>query len=116
MSRMRALLLFLILACTALDSPAQSQPLPIESFFKLPQYASMALSPDGKLIAALAPLGERQGLVVIDLDKRKAMPIASAPHMDVVQAFWVNSNRIVQVMFYGAMEKFLSKHIGPEAR
>ena len=94
---MRALLLLLVLVCAPLHSAAQPQrdPIPIESFFKLPQYASMTLSPDGKHIAALAPLGERQGLIVIDLEKRKATPIASAPHLDAVQAYWVNSNRIV---------------------
>jgi dipeptidyl aminopeptidase/acylaminoacyl peptidase len=81
------------LAAAAIRAAA-AEPPAIESFFRLPQYARMALSPDGKRIAALAPVGGRQGLVVIDVDHRNATPIAAAQGFDVVDVHWINSRRM----------------------
>jgi dipeptidyl aminopeptidase/acylaminoacyl peptidase len=67
----------------------------IESFFKIPQYAQMRLSPDGKHIAALAPLNEKQGLVVIDMKTRTATPIAGRSDRDIVNVSWINNKRVL---------------------
>ena len=69
--------------------------IPIESFFKIPQYAQMSLSPDGTHIAALAPLNEKQGLVVIDIKSRKAIPVAGRPDRDIVFVQWINDKRVL---------------------
>jgi dipeptidyl aminopeptidase/acylaminoacyl peptidase len=67
----------------------------IEDLFKPARYASMRISPDGKYLAALAPIGERQNLIVIDIAKRDAIPITSLPHKDVVSVSWINSKRLL---------------------
>ena len=103
----------------------------IEDLFKPPKYASMRMSPDGKYLAALAPVGGRQNLIVIDIAKRDAVTITSLTKKDVVSVSWINSRRLLlrtgtigagqkpiwivaeghgframenQVMFYGAMD------------
>ena len=40
---------------------------PVEDFFRLPRYAAMQISPDGKHIAALSPVKGRQNLVMLDV-------------------------------------------------
>jgi dipeptidyl aminopeptidase/acylaminoacyl peptidase len=67
----------------------------IEDLFKAPRYASMRISPDGKYLAALAPVGERQNLIVIDLAKRDAVTVTSLPNKDVISVFWINSKRLL---------------------
>jgi dipeptidyl aminopeptidase/acylaminoacyl peptidase len=69
--------------------------IPIETFFKLPQYSAMVMSPDGQHIAALAPVNGRQNLVVLDLDHKKAEPITRLDNKDIVQVFWLNDKRIM---------------------
>src|SRR6185369_7852341 len=56
---MQRLLAAFAAACLATLANAEDR-IPIESFFKLPEYASMRLSPDGKNIAALAPFRGKQ--------------------------------------------------------
>jgi dipeptidyl aminopeptidase/acylaminoacyl peptidase len=74
---------------------AADEKIPIESFFKISEYASMNLSPDGTRIAALAPVAMgRQGLVIIDIGNRKATPIARFSDVDVVMVEWINNKRL----------------------
>jgi dipeptidyl aminopeptidase/acylaminoacyl peptidase len=79
--------------CFAAIANAQDK-IPIEDFFKLPQYAAMYLSPDGKSIAALSPVNGRQNLVVIDVKTRKAKPVTGLEDRDVVEAGWINDHRL----------------------
>ena len=81
-------------ACLALPAGAQDK-LPIESFFKLPEYAAMYLSPDGRYIAALAPVNGHQNVVVIDIKTRKAKPVTALEDRDVVLAEWLNDKRLM---------------------
>lgn len=67
----------------------------IEDLFKPAKYALMRISPDGKYLAALAPIGDRQNLIVIDVAKRDAVPITSFPNKDVVSVSWINSKRLL---------------------
>ena len=41
--------------------------IPVADFFRLPRYSQMAMSPDGKRLAALAPVKGRDNLVIVDL-------------------------------------------------
>ena len=92
MKRLLAILATLLLAPLA---HAQDNKIPIEDFFKLPQYGAMYLAPDGKRVAALSPVGGRQNLVVIDLKTRKATPVTGLEDRDVVLAGWINSRRLL---------------------
>jgi hypothetical protein len=74
-------LAILALPCAA---SAQKKPsdVPLEDFFKRPQYAQMTLSPDGTKLAALTPLKGRDNLVVVDLDKRTRNIITAFEKLD----------------------------------
>lgn len=64
-------------------------------YFTHPRYTDVDLSPSGTRIAAIAPLGERQGLVVMDLAERKGRSVAVLPSHDIVWFAWVNERRLV---------------------
>ena len=83
-----ATLCFAALAQAADEAPS------VEAFFKLPQYASMRLSPDGQHIAALVPIKDRQGLAIVDVKNRKATPIAARSDRDIVRVEWISSKRL----------------------
>jgi len=86
-----AIALFAAIAATAWAADK----LPIEDFFKLPQYSAMVISPDGRHIAALAPVNGRQNLVVLDFEHRKAVPVTHLDNKDIVQVFWLNDKRLM---------------------
>ncbi|HEX4330569.1 MAG TPA: S9 family peptidase [Usitatibacter sp.] len=67
----------------------------IETFFKPSQYGAMQISPDGKHIAALAPVNGRQNLVMLDLDGKKAVPLTRLDNKDIVALFWLNNRRLL---------------------
>ena len=85
-------------AALALSVPALAQKkpsdVPLEGFFKRPQYSQMVLSPDGRRLAALTPLKGRDNLVVVDLDKRTSNVITAFEKLDATGVFWVNSRRL----------------------
>ena len=80
-------------ACAALVCVADDK-VAIETLFKVPQYRQMSISPDGKTLAAIAPVGAKQNLVVIDLATKKASAVTSFIGTDVLSYNWVNSKRI----------------------
>jgi dipeptidyl aminopeptidase/acylaminoacyl peptidase len=90
----RLIATFITFAFCAGAQAADDKP-SIESFFKLAQYASMRLSPDGKHIAALAPVAGRQNLIVIDLANHSAKALTGLSNRDVVNVGWVNNNRLL---------------------
>lgn len=93
MKRSRPILAFL-LAFFALAAAAES-PIPVETFFRLPRYAAMAISPDGQHIAALSPVNRHQNLVVLDVPPKDARPVTAFDGKDVVWFRWINSRRLV---------------------
>jgi dipeptidyl aminopeptidase/acylaminoacyl peptidase len=97
---MTALSLPRLLALAFLALPAavlaQKRPadIPVEDFFKRPQYTQMILSPDGHKLAAITPLKGRDNLVVVDLDKRTHKVITAFESLDATGIFWVNNTRL----------------------
>jgi dipeptidyl aminopeptidase/acylaminoacyl peptidase len=74
-----------------------SATVPAEDFFKRPDVFSPKLSPDGSQIGFLARAGNRLGLAVIDVEKRTSRMAATLPDADIVEFYWVNSQRLVFV-------------------
>jgi dipeptidyl aminopeptidase/acylaminoacyl peptidase len=68
---------------------------PVEDFFRLPRYAAMQISPDGKHIAALSPVKGRQNLVVLDVPPKDAHAVTALDETDVLWFEWLNSKRLV---------------------
>ena len=67
----------------------------LEPFFKLADYGGLRLSPSGRYIAALVPIGGRRRLAVLDLEGGQGRPIASVEDQDIVSVDWVNDQRLV---------------------
>jgi dipeptidyl aminopeptidase/acylaminoacyl peptidase len=69
-------------------------PIPTEDFFKKPDFSALAMSPNGKYIAALRPVDGRKKLVVIDLVSKSSAVVAGSPLYDVVSVAWINNDRL----------------------
>jgi len=68
---------------------------PVEPFFRHADYGEFKLSPSGKYVAGLVPVGGRSGLVTIELTTRKPGPPTTIRESDVVWFDWVNEERLV---------------------
>ena len=104
---MRFVNVLLFLMCAALPAfaqttePAKPTPryakpadIPVEAFFRREQYAQMAISPDGKRLAALRPTNGRDNLVVIDFLAGKTQTITSYKESDVIDFQWISNDRL----------------------
>ncbi len=72
-----------------------AEPVPIDDFFRIPRYSGLQLSPNGRNLAALAPVKGRRNLVVIDLDKHAATPVTAFEERDVAWFVWLNDKRLL---------------------
>jgi dipeptidyl aminopeptidase/acylaminoacyl peptidase len=68
---------------------------PVDTFFRLPQYDQMKISPDGMRIGALAPVKGRQNLVVMSLSPRAVNPVTAIEDHDVLWFVWLNDKRLL---------------------
>jgi dipeptidyl aminopeptidase/acylaminoacyl peptidase len=66
----------------------------VEDFFKVAEFQSMLLSPNGKLLAASTPFKGRQNLVVVDLAARKNNVITAYEKQDAILPRWISDNRL----------------------
>jgi len=66
----------------------------IDDLYRLPQIADMQLSPDGKTLAALMPVGGHQNIVLFDIAARKAR-VGSALDKDVTWVRWISDRRLL---------------------
>jgi len=83
-----------------------AEKLPLDTFFKNPQFAGFQLSPNGKELAALAPVGGRMNVVVIDLETRKPRAVTGVTTQDVSGFMWANNERILFFMDKDGSESF----------
>ena len=86
------------LACAALPAfaaaPQKPSEIPVESFFRRPEFTSMQLSPDAQKLAAIVPRKGRGNLVVIDLAKNTRNVITDFSSIDVARVYWVDNQRL----------------------
>ncbi len=85
-------LAFLLVAAAAARA---ADKIPVEDFFRLPRYAAMSIAPDGRHIAALAPVNGRQNVVVLDVPPKEAHAVTAFGKVDVVFVDWLDSRRLV---------------------
>ncbi len=90
---LRSALLCVALAVTA--STTMAQEIPVETLFKKPEFGNIALSPNTKLLAAIAPFKGRYNLVVLDLEKRALSRVTAATDTDIERFFWLGDGRLV---------------------
>ena len=74
---------------------AAAKEIPVEDFFKRPEYSAMALSPDGKRLASIVPANGRDNLAVIDLDKKTSNVLTNFSSTDVLTFHWTNNERLL---------------------
>ena len=79
----------------AAQAPAAAKPLPIEDYLRPPQYAMPQLSPDGKKLAVLAPIGDKRNLVVMDVATMKVLQHSSFTNFDVVDFEWASPDWLI---------------------
>ena len=79
------------LAVVAYKSAAE---IPVEAFFRLASYSQMAMSPDGKRLAALAPLKGRDNLVIVDFEQHTSRALTELDYVDVSDFLWLDNQRI----------------------
>lgn len=68
--------------------------IPVADFFRLPRYSQMAMSPDGKRLAALAPVKGRDNLVIVDLEQQTSRALTTLDYVDVSDFLWLDNQRI----------------------
>lgn len=95
-----------VLACAAVARLGAAETLPLETFFKKPQFTNFQVSPNGKELAALAPVGGRLNVVVIDLATRAPRAITGMTSQDVSGFMWANNERILFFMDKDGSESF----------
>jgi dipeptidyl aminopeptidase/acylaminoacyl peptidase len=79
---------------------------PVEDFFKRSDFTSFQLSPDGKYLAAISPIGQRRNIAVIDLATRSAVAVTGMNHADVTGFMWANNDRLLYFMDKDGNEAF----------
>ncbi|WP_457665302.1 S9 family peptidase [Thiolapillus sp.] len=74
---------------------AQAKELPVEYFFKNYEFSQVSLSPDGKHLAAIAPVGNSRNLVIVDRSTMKPLAVTSLTKQDVASYQWANNERLL---------------------
>jgi dipeptidyl aminopeptidase/acylaminoacyl peptidase len=69
--------------------------IPVEKMFRKAEFGNIALSPDGKLLGALAPRGGRFNLAVLNIEKSTIARITNITETDVNTFFWIGNDRLV---------------------
>ena len=73
----------------------QAEKLPLETFFKDPEFRRMRLSPDGKWLAAIAPRKGKYNLMTIRLSDRKLFGCSEEKENEVTNFTWVSNTRLI---------------------
>ena len=69
--------------------------IPVEDFLK-PDFISKArLSPDGKHISFLTPVGDRMDVCVYDFEGNNSTRYKGTPGLDVYRSYWCSNERII---------------------
>ncbi len=97
----------LLLAISFQPSWAKPSDIPLEDFFKNPEFTALQLSPDGKHIAVLSPVGKRRNIVIMDTEGLKNIrAVTGLAKQDIAGFFWANNKDIVFTMDSDGNEAF----------
>lgn len=95
MTLSRTLSRFVATLFLALPVLAWANPIPVSDFYKRPPMTGFQLSPNGKYLAAVVPIGQRRNVAVIDLETRKAWPVTSITKQDIGGFVWASDDRLL---------------------
>ena len=94
-----------IAAAPAVQAQAAKQ-IPLRDFFKNPDQAAHALSPDGQYLAWLAPWESRRNIYVRPLAGGPATRVTAETARDIAGFGWKGSNRLIYGKDFGGDENF----------
>ena len=80
--------------------------LPMEDFFRNPDTAAFAISPDGKRLAFVKPWQRRMNVYIKDLATGTEKRITSATERDIAGFFWKGNEKIIFAQDSGGDENF----------
>jgi dipeptidyl aminopeptidase/acylaminoacyl peptidase len=91
--------------------------IPLEDFFRNPQKAAFALSPNGEYLAYLAPYENRKNIFVQKIgDTTTTQRITSVTDRDLSGFNWVNNDRIVYSRDFGGDENYHLFSVGRDGK
>ncbi|MDH5434549.1 MAG: S9 family peptidase [Gammaproteobacteria bacterium] len=85
---------------------ANPQKIPVEDFFRNPEFSSLQLSPNGKYLAVLAPVKNRRNIVIMETEGLKNMRVITGLDEDIASFFWANNKDIVFTLDADGNEAF----------
>lgn len=85
---------------------ARADLIPAEKFFDHPAISQARLSPDGQLLAFRAPMGERMGIVLMDLQTGTTKSLVRSSDESIDEFFWKGNDYIVYVADVGGNEAY----------
>ena len=81
--------------------------MPVEDFFKNPEFSAMQLSPNGKYLATLMPINGHRNIVVLETDGlNNPKQLTGLSDQDVAGFFWANDDVVVFTMDEDGAENF----------
>ena len=83
------------LALACMISLGQAEKLPVETFFKDPEFLRTRLSPDGKWLAAIAPHEGKYNLKTIRLSDRKLFGCNEEEENEDYSFNWISKESLV---------------------
>ena len=101
----RTILLGFALGLALAPKPAFAAPPPLKDFFRNPEKAGFAISPDGKYLSWVAPFQSRLNVFMRPLAGGPDTRVTSETARDISGYFW-KGNRILYVKDFGGDENF----------
>lgn len=77
------------------SAQAPSAPVPIENFYKLPQFYGAGLNPAATHLAYIREVNGRWNLVVMEVSSRQLKNVAGYDNADVVGFAWLDNQRLI---------------------
>ena len=100
-SKLRHASLYAVVLACFLGPSVNAAPIsaiPIEDFFRREKLGSPQLSPSGRYLATVVPVGNRRNLAILDLEQRRAWPITAEKDRDVTGVVWASEDRLLFFM------------------
>jgi dipeptidyl aminopeptidase/acylaminoacyl peptidase len=99
MKILNTFLITLLLLFLSQDLLAKTNNIPVEDFFKNPDYTGLQLSPNGKYLAVISSVNKRQNIVLLETANLKNIrALTGYSKFNVGGFFWANNNSIVFTM------------------